>query len=231
LIDSSIAGHTPEPLDPDLKDSRGLTALNCSAIKGDQQMVELLRGRGNANLEESSPKGCTPLLYASRGGYQEMVRYLLQRGASSLKQDNAGGTVLHHAIEKGHLDVLRVLIEEGIDVQAAIEVADNAGRTPLYEAIDNNASASLVSFLIRKRQAGGFGAKVNVTDYNGHSPLYCAVRETNFELVRVLLDEGEAQVDLYGTETKFQETHEAESYDSPEEKYFMEAFYNSMTPL
>lgn len=59
--------------------------------------------------------------------------------------------MLHHAIEKGHLDVLRVLIEEGIDVQAAIEVADNAGRTPLYEAIDNNASASLVSFLIRKR--------------------------------------------------------------------------------
>lgn len=99
-------------------------------------------------------------------------------------------------------------------MQAAIEVSDNAGRTPLYEAIDSNASASLVSFLIRKRQAGGFGARVNVTDYNGHSPLYCAVRETNFELVRILLDEGEAQVDLYGSETKFQDSQDQENYDS-----------------
>lgn len=114
-------------------------------------MGELLRSKANASLEEASPKGCTALLYAARGGYQEIVRYLLTRGASPLKQDNSGGTVLHHAIEKGHLDVLRVLIEEGIDVQAAIEVSDNAGRTPLYEAIDSNASASLVSFLIRKR--------------------------------------------------------------------------------
>jgi ankyrin repeat protein len=42
------------------------------------------------------------LLYASRGGYAEVVRYLLEKGSSPLKQDNAGGTVLHHAIEKGH---------------------------------------------------------------------------------------------------------------------------------
>jgi ankyrin repeat protein len=203
IIESAVAGHTPEPLEPNLKDHRGLTPMNCAAIRGDLELCKMLKNRGNAGLEDASPKGCTPLLYAARGGYSELVRFLVERGASPLKQDHAGGTVLHHAIEKGHLDVLRVLIEQGIDVQAAIEVADNAGRTPLYEAIDNNASNSLVSFLIKKRSQGGFGAKVNVVDYNGHSPLYCSVRETNMELVKILIDEGEAKVDLYGTETKF----------------------------
>jgi ankyrin repeat protein len=46
------------------------------------------------------------LLYAARGGFAEVVRFLLSKGASPLRQDNAGGTVLHHAIEKGHIEVL-----------------------------------------------------------------------------------------------------------------------------
>ena len=66
--------------------------------------------------------------------------------------------MLHHAIEKSHLDVLQVLIEYGVDVYAAIELADNAGRTPIFEAVDNNASPELVRLLTRKRTKGGFGA-------------------------------------------------------------------------
>ena len=82
-----------------------------------------------------------------------------------MKQDNAGGTVLHHAIEKSHLDVLQVLVEHGVDVYSAIEICDNAGRTPLFEAIDNNAKPDLLQFLIRKRSKGGFGAYVNVINF------------------------------------------------------------------
>lgn len=35
LIDASAAGHLPEPLEVDMKDHRGLSPLNCAAIKGD----------------------------------------------------------------------------------------------------------------------------------------------------------------------------------------------------
>ncbi len=101
-------------------------------------MVKLLKEKGGSDIEAPSPKGCTPLLYAARGGYIEVVRFLLENGASPLKQDNGGGTVFHHAIEKGHVDVLQVFIELGLDIYQAIEVADNAGRTPVFEAIDNN---------------------------------------------------------------------------------------------
>jgi ankyrin repeat protein len=32
--------------------------------------------------------------------------------------------------------VLEVMLEHGVDVYSAIEIADNAGRTPLFEAVE-----------------------------------------------------------------------------------------------
>ncbi len=96
-----------------------------------------------------------------------MVRYLLEKGASPLKQDNSGATVLHHAIEKSHIEAIKALIEHGVDIYSAIEIADNAGRTPIFEAVDNNVSADMIRLLTRKRNKGGLGAQVNVINYNG----------------------------------------------------------------
>ena len=45
--------------------------------------------------------------------------------------------MLHHAIEKGHLNVVEAMLEHGVDVYSAIEIADNAGRTPIFEAVEN----------------------------------------------------------------------------------------------
>lgn len=106
LIESSQAGDTPETLDIDCKDHRGLTPLNCAAIKGDFELIKVLIEKGGANAEETSPKGCTALMYSARGGYIEIVKYLLEKGVNSLKQDNSGGTAAHHAIEKGHNEII-----------------------------------------------------------------------------------------------------------------------------
>jgi len=85
LIDSSHAGDTPEPIDVDSKDHWGLIPLNCAAIKGDLELMKILIEKGKANIEEQSPKGCTALMYASRGGNADMVKYLLEKGVNSLK--------------------------------------------------------------------------------------------------------------------------------------------------
>jgi ankyrin repeat protein len=66
---------------------------------------------------------------------------LLAKKASPLKQDSSGGTVFHHAVEKGHLNVLEAMLEQGVDVYSAIEIADNAGRTPLFEALESTFDA------------------------------------------------------------------------------------------
>lgn len=80
-----MAGHTPEPLEVDVMDHRGLTPLNCAAIKGDLSMVRLLIEKAGAIVDQPSPKGCTALQYAARGGYHDVVRHLLERKASALK--------------------------------------------------------------------------------------------------------------------------------------------------
>ena len=102
---------------------------------------------------------------------------MLDKKASPLKQDNAGGTVLHHSIEKGHTQVLEVLLEHGVDVYSAIEIADNGGRTPLFEAAelalsdDEHAEkiCDMIRILCKKRAKtdGGFGANINVLNFSG----------------------------------------------------------------
>lgn len=51
IIDASLSGLLPEPLDIDVKDHRGLSPLNCAAIKGDFEMVKLLVVNGGADVE------------------------------------------------------------------------------------------------------------------------------------------------------------------------------------
>lgn len=50
------------------------------------------------------------------------------------------------------MEVLGVLLEHGVDVHSAIEIPDNAGRTPIYEAIDNHESPELVLLITKPRK-------------------------------------------------------------------------------
>lgn len=64
--------------------------------------------------------------------------------------------MLHHAVEKGHIPVLENLLANGVDLYSAIEIADNAGRTPLFEAVDNivndeEKSIQMIDFLTRSK--------------------------------------------------------------------------------
>lgn len=231
LIDASISGHLPEPLECDQRDHRGLSPLNCAAIKGDFDMTRLLVINARAGVDGQSPRGCTPLLYAARGGYADVVRFLLMKGASPLRQDNAGGTVLHHAIEKGHMNVLHVLQEHGVDMLSAIEIPDNAGRTAVFEAIDNHEDPELLRMFTRSRKDNGFEAKVNITNYNGQTPLFSAAREGNLEVVKCLVEDCQAKVDLTQGELVKEEYDGDGQYDSLEEKFFVDAYKNCMTPL
>ena len=149
-----------------------------------------------------------------------MVRFLLLKGASPLKQDNAGGTVIHHAIEKGHTNVLTTLLEHGFDVYSAIEIPDNAGRTPIFEAIDTSAENGIdnIKLLTRSREQDGFDAKVNIMNYNGQTPLFSAVREGNIDIVKHLVDDCGAKVDITLGELYKEDDDNEDIYDSMEDK-------------
>lgn len=243
LVEASNVGHLAEPLEVDLPNHQGLTPLNCAAIKGDLDMVKCLVSRGQAKIDQTSPKGCTPLIYAGRGGYEQVVEYLIEKKADALKQDNAGGTVLHHAIEKNHIGVLETMLANGVNIYSAIEIADNAGRSPLFEAVENlngedNASAiQIIDILTKDRQDGGFGANPNVVNYNGQTPLFAAARLGSLLAVKALILAG-AKPDLTNGELvkpddEIQDPTLGENDDeTPQtEKNFMIAFKNCCTPL
>ena len=58
------------------------------------------------------------------------------------------------------------MIEYSVD----IDITDNAGRTSLFEAIENN-KITVTRLLVTN------GTRVDITDYSGHTPLYCAARD------------------------------------------------------
>ena len=115
------------------------------------------------------------------------------------------------------------MLEQGVDVYSAIELVDNAGRTPLYEAVEKEGdlrtvvSADKMIQILTKpkinKQNGGFGAKVNILNYNGQSPLFHATRSNNFASVKALVEMG-ASPDLNNGEMVSEEN---QGYDSDEE--------------
>lgn len=142
--------------------------------------------------------------------------------------------MLHHAIEKGHTHVLETMLGLGVDVYSAIEIADNGGRTPLFEAVENlqedSQDLTLLNMLIASRSENGFGANLNVCNYSGQTPLFSAVRSGCQSAVECLIRAG-ASVDLNEGELVKPEEDTEDDFESEEEKYFLHAFKNTMTPL
>ncbi len=129
------------------------------------------------------------------------------------------------------------MLQHGVDVYSAIEIADNAGRTPLFEAVENLSEESnesgieIIRILTRSKELNGYGANPNVINYNGQTPLFSATRQGQLEAVKALI-EASGDPDLNNGEmVKPEDDEEDEEFESQQERYFMEAFKNCMTPL
>ncbi|KAI9774707.1 MAG: hypothetical protein M1839_001668 [Geoglossum umbratile] len=89
----------------------------------------------------------------------------------------------------GHIEVVRLLVENGAEVNAG----DEGGRTALHWAVRNGREA-VVKLLVEK------GAEVNAKDRDGRAALHWAVWNGHEAVVKLLIEEG-AEVnakDIYG---------------------------------
>ena len=113
----------------------------------------------------------------------ELLKLLLARGASAKKLSLGGGwTPLHFAAQSGNVESVQLVLDAGGDVNGRAQ----AGQTPLLMAVMSGGSAPNMIQLLLQR-----GAKVNVPDMQGETALHHAVRATNLEAARLLIEAGE----------------------------------------
>lgn len=110
-------------------DGHGLTPLDRAFASGHMSIAELLLRQEKEDQSEAL-KGSTPLHRAAYLGLTEAVQSLMTYGADPAALDRQGETALHKAVRKGHVAVVKLLID-----RTDINAASHIGMTPLHWAV------------------------------------------------------------------------------------------------
>ena len=167
---------------------KGYTPLHNAAIKGREEIAELLIAAG-ADVNAKGVDEWTPLHWAARKGRKEVAELLITKGAVVNSKANDGKTPLDwaiqksrtetadilrkhggktaeelenffHAIEDGDLEAVNKAISDGFDFNNAIY----EGQTPLHMAVDWGHKKIVELLLVN-------GVDVNAKDEFGDTPL------------------------------------------------------------
>jgi cytohesin len=150
--------------------------------------VAALLVTAGADVNAADERCNSPLTSAISEGNAELVKWLLNRGSDANQRANRSGeSLLDFPCLEGMVDVVRVLLEAGLDPN----VPGENDVTPLLSAAlsGEKNSAEIARMLLNA------GADPNAKMSDGRFPLYEAATEGSPELVQVLLDGG-AQIDL-----------------------------------
>lgn len=176
----------------------GSTALMWSAT--DITKVRLLLDRG-AGVNAASKQGRTALLLAAMSdGSADIVRLLLAKGANPKAADKLNVTTLTAAAMGNDTETLRLLINTGVDVNAAASlqsVAAIVGENPLLNAAINGNLEAVKLLLAKGADVNAAGSKDKLLQVKngpltlgGFTPLLLAAAFGPAEVVQTLLEAG-----------------------------------------
>ena len=204
-------------------DKSGNTPLHTAASNNQVEIVGFLLSK-NADVNIKNKYDAMPLLYAADRKNFKIVSLLIKAG-SKIDNLSSYGTPLFRAVRKGALDIAKLLVKHGADinkktvrqnwnllhltfgkypemVQFLINkgVDKNAvgtrGRTPLHQALNSASDNADAAMVLIKN-----GSVLNILDNNGDSPLRIAVKKGFSRIVRKLLKKG-ADISILDKETK-----------------------------
>ena len=136
-----------------------LTTLSKAVLTGEVSSVKVLLDAG-ANINHKDGNLKFPLWHACELGYLDVALFLVQQGADiSQIFKPAGQTCLHIAAFNGHMDIVMLLVGNGI----SINKEDNQGLTPLSAAATEG-KIDIVNFLTKKGAIGDPGPGLQVLD-------------------------------------------------------------------
>ena len=117
------------------------------------------------------------------------TRHLLMTGRANVNMKDrriffsrdrlTGWTPLMYAIDEGNLEIARLLIDFGADVNTQ----DEDGSTTLMIAVDND-DIEAIKFLLK------FGVQIDLSDDDGSTELLIAAEGDNVEAIKLLVDAG-----------------------------------------
>ncbi|TFJ98805.1 zinc finger protein 850-like protein [Platysternon megacephalum] len=171
----------------DLQNDLGQTALHIAVILGASNFVRKLMGAG-AGLCVQEKAGHTALHLACREGWRDCAQQLLASlsghrpgegndACAQLDCTNYDGyTPLHVAVLRKDLEVVKLLVGAGADLNKA-ELS--CGRSPLHLAVESQ-DPEVVECLLRA------GADPRARMYVGYTPIYSAVYRPSQKILQLL---------------------------------------------
>ncbi|KFQ68169.1 Ankyrin repeat and SOCS box protein 3 [Phaethon lepturus] len=211
----------------DVPDNRGWVPIHEAAAHNSSECLRLLvRAAASDYINSKTFEGMCALHLSARHGSLESVCVLLEAGADPDEVTTEATTALFLAVENGHADIVKLLLQHGANVKgphswsgwnslhqasfqgcteimkillekgASKECKDDFGITPLFVAAQYGKLESL-------RLLVSHGADVNCQAKDRATPLLIAAQEGHAKCVELLLSKG-ADPNLYCNEDNWQ---------------------------
>lgn len=159
-------------LEDDFKYPIGTPLL--SAMYYDQKLIPLLIKKGADVNKTMALFERKPLHYAAKLGNIETVKLLIEAGADLNPKDLQQRTPLCYASESENSEIIELLIKNGADPNIVIP------KTPLETAVENNCETNVLTLL-------EMGAKPNMKDLKGKTPLDYAIKTNNKRIYNIIM--------------------------------------------
>src|SRR3954449_6826272 len=166
--------------DVDARDAAGRTPLMAATVARQADAVGVLIEAG-ADVDIRDDRLDNAFLYAGAEGLLDILRLANEAGADPALTNRFGGTALIPASERGHVEVVRYLLDE-TDVD--VDHVNDLGWTALLEAVilgnGGPAHVEIVRLLLQH------GADPSLPDRDGVTALEHARRKGHAEMVALL---------------------------------------------
>ncbi|XP_062599376.1 putative ankyrin repeat protein RF_0381 [Saccostrea cucullata] len=163
-----------------IRDGFDNSILHATASGGNIKLLKYLVEK-RLDINEKQAHGKTVLHLCSMNGKIDMCKYLVNEYHFLLKiTDNDGGNALHNAAWGGHIDIVRFLLEKGLDIRSTAY----GGKTALHVCCLNG-KIDMCKYLVKT-----YLFLLDVTDNNGGSAIHDAAWGGNIQILKFLIDEG-----------------------------------------
>jgi uncharacterized protein len=167
LVNLLFRGFDPNTVDPD-----GVSGLVLAAREGSLKAADLLLSQNKTKIELRTPQDENALMMAALGGHTQLAKVLIDKGADVNKP---GWTPLHYAATKGHVVILKMLLEK----HAYIDAESPNKTTPLMMAAMYG-TPEAVKLLIEE------GADSSLKNEQGLTALDFAQRASRSDSIKLL---------------------------------------------